>query len=59
MRGKLVVAGLVGAILLVCGVIFWVGIHGGSTHEPPSAPGVGFVKAPPPHGDADAGAGRR
>ncbi len=46
MRGNLVVAGLVGAILLVCALIFWVGVHGGSKHEPPSAPGVGFVKAP-------------
>ena len=57
MRGKLVVAGLVGAILLISGLIFWVGLSGHSTHLPPSEPGIGFTVRPdsgPPAIDASA-----
>jgi len=44
MQGKNVVLGLLGAIVLVGAVLFWIGMSGGSTHVPAGAPGVGFVK---------------
>lgn len=43
--GKTVVLGLFGAILLVFGLLVWIGMTGGSQHVPGSAPGIGFVKA--------------
>jgi len=43
-RGKNVVLGLLVAIFGVFALLIWIGVTGGSTHVPPSAPGVGFVK---------------
>jgi hypothetical protein len=34
---------LLGALLLVVGLVFWVGVSGGSKHVPLSRPGVGFT----------------
>jgi len=61
-RGKNLVLILMGAILLVFGVLIWVGMTGGSQHVPQSQPGIGFVKADtgaaaePPERGGDAGA---
>lgn len=49
-QGKPLILGVLGALLLVVGLVFWIGLSGGSTHVPPSRPGVGF-------GLDDAGAG--
>ena len=42
--GKQLIIGLIGAIVLVAGLLFWAGMTGGSTHVPPSKAGVGFEK---------------
>src|SRR3954467_8316361 len=42
-QGKRLIIGLLGAIILVGALLFWVGLNGGSTHVPLSKPGVGFV----------------
>ena len=42
--GKQLIAGLLAAIIVVAGLLFWAGMTGGSTHVPPSKAGVGFVK---------------
>ncbi|MBS2018431.1 MAG: AgmX/PglI C-terminal domain-containing protein [Deltaproteobacteria bacterium] len=42
--GKVVVTGLLVAILGAFGILVWVGMTGGSQHVPGSQPGVGFVK---------------
>ncbi len=42
--GKQLILGLIGAIVLVAGLLFWAGMTGGSTHVPPSKAGVGFEK---------------
>jgi hypothetical protein len=41
-QGKGFILGLLAALLLVVGVVFWIGVSGGSTHVPLSRPGVGF-----------------
>ena len=42
--GKQLIVGLIAAIVLVAGLLFWAGMTGGSTHVPLSKAGVGFVK---------------
>ena len=42
-QGKHLILGLLAAIILVAGLLFWVGMNGGSTHVPLSKPGVGFM----------------
>jgi hypothetical protein len=65
-QGKTFILGLLGALLLVVGLVFWAGVSGGSKHVPHSKPGVGFTadeagapaaasgsaKAPAPSGSA-------
>jgi hypothetical protein len=41
-KGKTLILGVLGALLLVVGLLFWAGMTGGSTHVPLSAPGIGF-----------------
>lgn len=41
-QGKTLIVGVLGALLLVVGILFWVGMTGGSTHVALSKPGVGF-----------------
>jgi hypothetical protein len=53
-KGKTLILGVLGALFLVVGLLFWAGMTGGSTHVPLSAPGIGFgiddaaAKATPP-----------
>lgn len=42
-QGKTLIVVVLGALLLVAGTLFWVGMTGGSTHVPLSKPGIGFV----------------
>lgn len=42
-RGKTLILGLLGALVLMVGLLFWLGLSGGSNHVPLSRPGVGFV----------------
>jgi hypothetical protein len=42
-QGKTFILALLGALVLVVGGVFWIGMHGGSTHVPLSRPGVGFT----------------
>jgi hypothetical protein len=42
-KGKTLILGVLGALVVVVGLLFWVGMTGGSTHVPLSAPGVGFA----------------
>lgn len=42
-QGKTFILGLLGALILLVGIIFWIGMSGGSTHVPLSKPGVGFT----------------
>lgn len=42
-QGKTLLLVLGVALLLAAGGVFWAGMHGGSTHEPLSKPGVGFT----------------
>jgi hypothetical protein len=50
---------LFGAIAILSGGIFWVGMRGDSTHVPPSKPGIAFVTDPrePAAAAGSAGAG--
>lgn len=60
-QGKTLILGVLGALLLVAGLLFWVGMTGGSTHVPLSKPGVGFTAddagASGPNAAASAGRG--
>ncbi|MDB5214854.1 MAG: hypothetical protein JWO86_2781 [Myxococcaceae bacterium] len=42
-KGKTLILGVLGALFLVVGLLFWAGMTGGSTHVPLSAPGIGFA----------------
>jgi hypothetical protein len=42
-KGKPLILGVLGALVVVVGLLFWAGMTGGSTHVPLSAPGVGFT----------------
>lgn len=42
-KGKTLILGVLGALVVVVGLLFWAGLTGGSTHVPLSAPGVGFT----------------
>jgi hypothetical protein len=42
-KGKTLILGVLGALVVVVGLLFWAGMTGGSTHVPLSAPGVGFT----------------
>ena len=42
-KGKTLILGLLGALLFVVGLLFWMGMNGGSTHVPMGKPGVGFT----------------
>lgn len=42
-QGKTFIVGLLGALVLVVGLVFWIGMSGGSTHVPLSKPGIGFT----------------
>lgn len=42
-KGKTLILGVLGALFVVVGLLFWAGMTGGSTHVPLSAPGVGFT----------------
>ena len=44
--GKRLLLGLVVALALAVGVVFYFGVTGGSTHVPLSKPGVGFTTEP-------------
>lgn len=41
-KGKTLILGLLAALVIAMGLLFWIGTHGGSTHVPQSRPGVGF-----------------
>ena len=41
-NGKTLILGVLGALVVVVGLLFWAGMTGGSTHVPLSAPGIGF-----------------
>jgi hypothetical protein len=41
-KGKHLIIGFLAAIVLAAGIIFWIGLSGGSRHVPQSKPGVGF-----------------
>ncbi|MBX3190451.1 MAG: hypothetical protein KF819_25850 [Labilithrix sp.] len=43
MRGRTLVIAFLAAVVLTAGVIFWIGMSGGSTHVAPGKPGVGFA----------------
>jgi hypothetical protein len=59
-QGKALILGVLGALVLVAGLLFWIGMTGGSTHVPLSKPGVGFradeAGAPDPAASAGASA---
>ena len=42
-KGKTFILGLALALSLVVGLVFWIGMSGGSTHVGPGKPGVGFM----------------
>lgn len=42
-QGKTLILGVLGALVLVVGLVFWIGMSGGSTHVPVNRPGVGFT----------------
>ena len=42
-KGKTLILGILGAMVVVIGLLFWAGMTGGSTHVPLSAPGIGFT----------------
>jgi hypothetical protein len=42
-QGKTLILGVLGALVVVVGLLFWAGMTGGSTHVPLSAPGIGFT----------------
>ena len=42
-QGKTLILGVLGALVLVVGLVFWAGMTGGSTHVPLSAPGIAFT----------------
>ena len=42
MKGKTLILGVLGALFVVLGLLFWAAMTGGSTHVPLSAPGIGF-----------------
>lgn len=57
-KGKTLILGVLGAVVVVAGLLFWAGMTGGSTHVPLSAPGIGFgilddAAAPATSGNAD------
>ena len=55
--GKRLLLYLLGAIVLVAGIVFYAGMTGGSQHVPGSRPGIGFVTDPAAtNGRAGAGA---
>lgn len=41
-QGKHLIVGFLAAIVLAAGIIFWIGMSGGSRHVPQSKPGVDF-----------------
>jgi len=41
-QGKHLIIAFLGAIVLAAGIIFWIGMSGGSRHVPQSKPGVDF-----------------
>lgn len=41
-KGKTLILGVLGALFVVLGLLFWAAMTGGSTHVPLSAPGIGF-----------------
>ena len=53
--GKQLLLGLLVALVLVVGGVFYFGVSGGSTHVPLSKPGIGFTTDP----SASASAGAR
>lgn len=60
-EGKRLILGLLLALVLAVGLVFYFGVTGGSTHVPLSKAGVGFTTDPAPTNratDADAGQGR-
>jgi hypothetical protein len=64
-KGKTLILGVLGALVVTVGLLFWAGMTGGSTHVPLSAPGIGFTTdeagpsapAPGSAGPSAAGAG--
>jgi len=58
-KGKQLLLGLLLALVLVVGGVFYFGVSGGSTHVPPAKPGIGFTTDPaaPASAAASAGAG--
>src|SRR5947209_20146500 len=62
-KGKTLILGVLGALIVVVGLLFWAGMTGGSTHVPLSAPGIGFTtddaapSIPASEGSAKASAG--
>ena len=42
-KGKTLILGILGALVVTVGLLFWAGMTGGSTHVPLSAPGIGFT----------------
>ena len=42
-KGKTLILGVLGALVVTVGLLFWAGMTGGSTHVPLSAPGIGFT----------------
>lgn len=58
-QGKQLLLGLLVALVLVVGGVFYFGVSGGSTHVPLSKPGIGFTTDPGASASAaSAGAGR-
>ena len=54
-QGKHLILGVIGAIMVVAGLLFWAGMTGGSTHVPVSKPGVAFVTDDAAAASPDAG----
>jgi hypothetical protein len=42
-KGKTLILGVLAALVVTVGLLFWAGMTGGSTHIPLSAPGIGFT----------------
>ena len=56
-QGKTLLLGLLVALVLVVGGVFYFGVSGGSTHVPLSKPGIGFTTDPAASGSGAASAG--